>query len=386
MLLYMVSNFNSTRLTSVSIVLVHGLNEDHIGAWTDSSTGVLWLRDFLPIESLCARVLSYGYQADTLSFFGGGSTDRVLHYAHTLIAELEADRAIEIALERPIIFICHGLGGIVVKKALAYSAGRTSRKVEHLHSIFVSTYGIMFFGTPHEGIESTSWPLMARTYNTIAGMTPDQIIMPITKSSEMLQNITDEFTPLMKQFCMYFFWEEIETSLGSMKGVVVSEHSAAPILDNTERSGIFTTHSEMCKFRSTQAPGYRTVIAALIRYNREAQDLIRRRWQESRKSLAAQRSNEASELIESSIRDYVTPHVNKEESVSKPRNKYFHIPHSVSSIYTGREDIIHGLESKFLLSSINDVKHQQKRFVLYGLGGSGKTQFCLKFAQDNRDR
>jgi signal recognition particle GTPase len=24
--------------------------------------------------------------------------------------------------------------------------------------------------------------------------------------------------------------------------------------------------------------------------------------------------------------------------------------------------------------------------VLYGLGGSGKTQFCLKFASDNRDK
>jgi hypothetical protein len=28
----------------------------------------------------------------------------------------------------------------------------------------------------------------------------------------------------------------------------------------------------------------------------------------------------------------------------------------------------------------------QRRFVLYGLGGSGKTQVSLKFAQDNRDR
>ncbi len=28
----------------------------------------------------------------------------------------------------------------------------------------------------------------------------------------------------------------------------------------------------------------------------------------------------------------------------------------------------------------------QKRFVVYGTGGSGKTQFCCKFAQDNQDR
>jgi GTPase SAR1 family protein len=30
------------------------------------------------------------------------------------------------------------------------------------------------------------------------------------------------------------------------------------------------------------------------------------------------------------------------------------------------------------------AKAEQKRFVVYGLGGAGKTQFCSKFAQDNR--
>ena len=28
----------------------------------------------------------------------------------------------------------------------------------------------------------------------------------------------------------------------------------------------------------------------------------------------------------------------------------------------------------------------QKRFVVFGLGGSGKTQFCCKFASDNKQR
>lgn len=30
--------------------------------------------------------------------------------------------------------------------------------------------------------------------------------------------------------------------------------------------------------------------------------------------------------------------------------------------------------------------HTQKRYVIYGLGGSGKTEFCCKFAQDNREQ
>jgi hypothetical protein len=122
----------------------------------------LWLRGVLPTEDLLARILTFGYKADGTSFFGSGSPERIMHHAHTLVAELYATREIYGGLERPIIFICHGLGGIIVKKALAYSATRTSAKVAHLNSVFISTSGIIFMGTPHHGIERTSWSLMAK--------------------------------------------------------------------------------------------------------------------------------------------------------------------------------------------------------------------------------
>ena len=66
------------------------------------------------------------------------------------------------------------------------------------------------------------------------------------------------------------------------------------------------------------------------------------------------------------------------------RNKYFDLPQPVSSIFTGREDTLQELE-KMMFDPVTD-SDMQKRFVIYGLGGSGKTQFCCKFAQDNRQR
>ena len=65
------------------------------------------------------------------------------------------------------------------------------------------------------------------------------------------------------------------------------------------------------------------------------------------------------------------------------RDEHFDTPQSVSSFYTGRE--VGLLELQRILFASN-VMRQQKRFVIQGLGGSGKTQFCCKFAQDNRDR
>lgn len=329
--------------------------------------------------------MTFGYKADASSFFGNSSTDRILQHAHTLIAELEADRAIEYAAERPIVFICHGLGGILVKKALAYSATRVSKKVEHLYSIFTSTYGILFMGTPHNGVASTSWLAMTKNAAGVAGG-PSQLLTALVRDSETLQNINDQFAPLTKQFHIFFFWEQLPTDLGMTRSYVVEEDSAAPIWDNTERSGMHANHSQMCKFADSKAPGYTTVVAALHRYAREAQATVNFRWREARKLLAVQRSNEALELVGFNTHNDNKPFTYQSESVTRQRNKHFLIPHNVSSIFTGRDAITKRLEERILSPSATDTPRQQKRFVLYGLGGSGKTQICLKFAQDHRDR
>jgi hypothetical protein len=73
---------------------------------------------------------------------------------------------------------------------------------------------------------------------------------------------------------------------------------------------------------------------------------------------------------------------------SMPSNQYFDIPQSVSSMFTGREALLSNLGNLFdhePSATIASLPYQ-KRFVIYGLGGSGKTQFCCKFAQDNRHR
>ncbi|KAI9811231.1 MAG: hypothetical protein M1827_005563 [Pycnora praestabilis] len=62
-------------------------------------------------------------------------------------------------------------------------------------------------------------------------------------------------------------------------------------------------------------------------------------------------------------------------------NKHFHVPRAVSSIYTGREPLLDQLKSALSQADLSI----QKRFVVYGMGGSGKTEFCLKFAQDYRN-
>ncbi|KAJ5342532.1 Tetratricopeptide-like helical [Penicillium brevicompactum] len=66
-------------------------------------------------------------------------------------------------------------------------------------------------------------------------------------------------------------------------------------------------------------------------------------------------------------------------------NKHFYMPQSVSSYYTGRQKQLEQLKHTLGVSKSRERQDHQRRFVIHGLGGSGKTQFCSKFAQDNRE-
>lgn len=78
-----------------SIVAVHGLNGDPYKTWTTKS-GTCWLSnpDFLPKAVKNLRILTFGYNANATSFMGSTSSDRILQHAQTLVAQLEADRAV----------------------------------------------------------------------------------------------------------------------------------------------------------------------------------------------------------------------------------------------------------------------------------------------------
>ena len=61
---------------------------------------------------------------------------------------------------------------------------------------------------------------------------------------------------------------------------------------------------------------------------------------------------------------------------------HYMTPQSVSSTFTGRRASLEMLSSALAQAGRSNAT---KRFVIYGLGGSGKTQFCCKFARDHRE-
>ncbi|KAJ5129845.1 uncharacterized protein N7515_005884 [Penicillium bovifimosum] len=286
----------------VDIVAVHGLNGHATETWT-SKQGTCWLSDlaFLPKYIPRARVLVWGYNASIASWNGKTpSSDRVLQHAQTMVSQLEADRDLEDAAERPIIFLCHSLGGIIVKRALAYAESRP--KLAHIYSIYTCTFAILFFGTPHHGSSKANLFGSLQKLATLAvpktAMEFESgLVNALEKESEILQNITDQFAPLMPNFRIFFFWEQEKTNLKYKRDYIVEETSAAPILDNTERCGIGADHQGMCKFHSPADQGFRTAVAALRRYTRDAPSVIQRRYQRSADVQRDEKMLQAAELL-----------------------------------------------------------------------------------------
>ncbi|CAG7940151.1 unnamed protein product [Penicillium nalgiovense] len=329
----------SEQPIDIDIVAVHGLQGDARRTWTHEASKVCWLSDLLPNYIKNARVLSWGYNANTNSLGGKAtSSDRILQHAGTLIEELQNDREVssdvhckeyslldfifqtvlpwlpwtgmecafklqfEDATERPIIFICHSLGGIIVKRALSLSQGRTSAKSARLHMIYTCTYGILFFGTPHNGSSK------ARHLDTIhklaSFIVPKRVarfetslVTGIEDDSETIQNIAEDFSPLMSRYHILFLWEQLRTDMKYTMDYIVDRESAAPILDGTDRCGIAADHRGICKFEKVDSPGFKVVIVALTRYCKAAPARITERLMESANSLSEKRRYEAMELV-----------------------------------------------------------------------------------------
>ena len=197
----------------------------------------------------------------------------------------------------------------------------------------------------------------------------------------MLQEITDQSAPLMKRFAIYNLWEQKKTEAGDASSFVVEEDSAAPTWDSTERCGVFTTHEDMIKFSDVHDHGYRVVLEALARYITTAPALIHYRWDKDMEALGLERQLEAEDLLKPPLRYLMSGDANKPS-----RNEWFIIPRCSSTYFTGRAS--HAAFVRERLGPVNhlDEANRHRICVIYGLGGAGKTQFCLKYAEDNKPR
>lgn len=152
-----------------------------------------------------ARIFTFGYNS-ALAFTG--SVSKIDDYARTLLERLRARRReYPDATRRPVIFICHSLGGIVVKKALIIAHERSQR----YETITRDVHGIVFMGTPHRGSDLAFWSSMLATIGNlfVLGSLRTDLLQDLQNKSDTLGSICSQFVERAQLLHILTFYERL---------------------------------------------------------------------------------------------------------------------------------------------------------------------------------
>ena len=150
------------------------------------------------------RVLLFGYNSSAVF---KTSTVGVAGAASNLLDQLRYKRLS--CQDRPIVFVCHSLGGIVVKQALieAYNA-------DEIHGTTLKAIkGIAFFGTPHRGGHGAKLgDTIVHVLQTFTGNVRNDIMESLRKDSFISNHLQQNFARRAKNLRVVNFIETLPIS------------------------------------------------------------------------------------------------------------------------------------------------------------------------------
>ncbi|KAL6887937.1 hypothetical protein GGI43DRAFT_426058 [Trichoderma evansii] len=334
------------------IVALSGLGGHAFRSFKERGGSHMWLRDSLPFDltletsdQLIARVMIYGYDS---TIAGSKSMQNIEDLATKFNAGLQ--KPANASIIRPIILIGHSLGGLIIKQALI---SLSKSENEDDQNLIRAIYGVVFFGTPHDGMDITS------LIHTAGDSSPNRFLLESLgrNNSQILTVQQREFHRALgdkgnsEVFCFYETLESPTAQLDKagnwkMNGpatVLVTKSSAThcrPWEDGAEHiCAINRTHSKMVKFGPHDSD-YNNI--------REKLKGLSRRAFSSRGRLQTSRS-------------------------------IFLVPYSQNPSFVTRPEPLSNIKRQSDLDQ-QEESIKSRRIALYGLGGVGKTQIAIAYA------
>ena len=163
----------------------------------DNNTFCFWPFDLLPDDFDNVRILTYGYDSHPTHFYKS-STNQMTITQHARQLLQQTTNARTECRGRPIIFVAHSLGGILVKDMILQSRKYTEQP--RLLDVSKYTFAIMFFGTPHLGANAARYGEMV---SNVVGSLPGglsvykEVLRGIKPDGEKLSNINADFNDIL---------------------------------------------------------------------------------------------------------------------------------------------------------------------------------------------
>ncbi|KAI9148085.1 DNA repair protein RAD5B [Paramyrothecium foliicola] len=248
-------------------IAISGLASHPFGSWQPKGPdkSFMWIRDDLPLHMPRTRALLYGYNT---RLHDSNSFQNIGDLAIELINQLQAC-GYHLPSSKPLAFLAHSLGGLVLREALVQLAG--SQNVVY-KALTQTIQGVLFFGVPNLGMEQAH-------FRAIVQNNPNEALVDdMARNSNYLPRLNESFNEGPCKGKFHYFWayetSESPTVTRDASGkvdrngplaILVSRESATCRLNDTDPSVTFpinATHSDMVKF-TRDSHYYHIVISKL---------------------------------------------------------------------------------------------------------------------------
>ncbi|KAK0716523.1 hypothetical protein B0T21DRAFT_454319 [Apiosordaria backusii] len=262
---------------NIDIVLIHGVNGGAIKTWEctkDQNKNLLdpvvWPRDLLPQQFPRARILAFGYNGD---IYRNDSLAGIRDLGKTLLSYLTLKRQ-DVEPSRPILFIAHCLGGIIVKQAL-----HTAHYERDYSRIAKETAGIFFFGTPHLSSSKDKWDHLVKAYSSLdkpsGWLRRSRLVKALQKDSDELVDLMNKFRHMMvkdnrgvdrsgktsMRWTIVNFYETVEYP--GAKACIVDMTAAQMNVPGEILKAVHRDHAGMCQFATEEDPAFQELCAEI---------------------------------------------------------------------------------------------------------------------------
>ncbi|KAK1751457.1 hypothetical protein QBC47DRAFT_391863 [Echria macrotheca] len=410
---------NSQSEDGVDIVLVPGAGSIPPEQWPFANQD--WLATLPSDLGDGARVLAYEYSSPFTAT--NPSWESFLMLGYDLLQHL-SDRDVSSpgrTAPRPVLIVCHSLGGVIVKQALCVANKQFPRYGEVVNAIA----GVVFLSTPHRyGDKSATF---GRFRDVLEATTRKSLKIPATNVEQegaMLLDLADRFEAILFRTPVLSVFELKESKHGTATlrpryQQLVSREVCSIHAPMETVIGLNLNHYEMCLFtRSLGGEGLPELTKFIHDAMRDAPQLVAVRLEDEEYQYATMSaysptmsevplkkmedldlaewpsnfatdgpSNRATDGTSLSGFEIVPP-----SNINFEARKTVNLPcfvlgaHSANRDFCGREDILELLASELLppQNSVTASGTTLRQFALCGFGGIGKTEIAREFARRHK--
>ncbi|PGH16718.1 hypothetical protein AJ79_01591 [Helicocarpus griseus UAMH5409] len=403
----------------VDIVLVPGIGTIAPENW--SFTDQEWLAT-LRGAGAGARIFAYEYASPFTST--KSSWESVLMLGYDILQLLSDERSqpgLDLTASRPVLLVCHSLGGIIAKQALCIA----NKQFPRYGPIINAIAGVVFLSTPHRyGDKATNLSRFRDVLEATTGRNVKISSANLEQEGTILLDLADRFegisfrTPILSVYEL----RETKTTGSTLRQTyhqLVNREACSTHAPMETVIGLNLNHHETCLFtRSVGGEGLPELNKFIYDTLRNSVHLVALRLEDQEYQYATMSSysptmselplkvkqldvtewpsneatewpsNRATEGTSLSGFEMVYPAASGTE-VRRPLNLpcFLLNTHSANEDFCGREDILERLETELLPSKtiVTASGTSLRQFALCGFGGIGKTEIAREFSRRHRD-